>query len=456
MNKLKKLTFILALGLSFSGAQASDLRLDELFDSYSSGEGGEINARGGTVYSGGEFTARFNQPRVSVASLQSPSIKASCGGVDMYAGSFGFMSSDEVVQVARGVAQGAAVYFFDMAIESICSSCSKTMSKIQSWIQAANKFARNSCQNTNQFLKSLESEQDDASDAASTAGESTGLLSGVDDAADGYLNDLSEWVLSSDEDEGSDTNKVKNAKANSTVDKIGELSGISLGDFGFMDFGGSTNTESLTNMMLTLMGATVSYYDTEDKVTKVEPIERGLDPKDFFITQSPDLEYELVKCDNAACLDPVREDKVLEKSVRQFYREIVKTGFDEITNSTEQSDEVKKLQRLSGVQFSSYLDMANDDNIDHATMARWLADKITASAINQMGYGWELILKRLSSAQRDPQEGISLKGAFKEDAKEFRKALKEAQAELQKDISEQAKSIQVFIAANNLAGKNGS
>jgi len=454
--KFKTLTFILALGLGFSGAQASDLRLDELFDSYSSGSGGEINTRGGTVYSGGEFTARFNQPRVSVASLQSPSIKASCGGVDMYAGSFGFMSSDEIVQVARGVAQGAAVYFFDMAIESICSSCSKTMSKIQSWIQAANKFARNSCQNTNQFLKSLESEQEDASDAASTAGESTGLLAGVDDTADGYLNDLSEWVLSSDEDDGSDTNKVKNAKANSTVDKIGELSGISLGDFGFMDFGGSTNTESLTNMLLTLMGGTISYYDTAEQMTKVKPINRGLNPKDFFISQSPDLEYELITCNDADCINVGTEDRTLEKSVRQFYREIVKTGFDEIANSTEQSDEVRKLQRLSKVQFSSYLDMANKNNIDHATMARWLADKITASAINQMGYGFELILSRLSSAQRNPQEGISLKGAFKEDAREFRKALKEAHNELQKDINEQAKSIQVFLAANTLNKKKSS
>lgn len=455
MKTIKTVTFILALGLGFSTANASDLRLDELFDSYSSGDGGRINARGGTVYSGGEFTARFNQPRVSVASLQSPSISASCGGVDMYAGSFGFMSSDEVVQVARAAAQGASIYFFNMAIESICSSCAKTMNEIKAQIQTLNKFARNACQNTNRFLKTALQNEDDASDSASKAGEATGMLAGLDDAASGYIPDLSEYHLFSD-NVISDTNKSEKAKSNSTVDKIGALSGISLGDFGFMDFGGSTNTESLTNMMLTLMGATVSYYDTTSSKTETKPIPRGLNPRDFFISESRDSEYELVTCNNAQCIDTSREARVLEKSVREFYREIVLMAFEEISNNTDMSEEPKKLQKLSGVQFSSFLDMANKNNIAHPTMARWVADKITANAINQMGYGFELILSRLSSAERDPAEGISLKGAFKEDARKFRKALNDTRDELIKDINKQSEDIQVFIAANNLNDKQRS
>lgn len=145
MSKITALfTLIFSLGL-VSSAQASDLK--DLFDSFSSGSAGLYRASNGTHLYGGNITARIHQPQSrDVVGFTPPSLKAGCGGIDFYAGGFSMISGDEIVQMARGIAQGAAPYFFKLAITSICSNCGAAMEHLENRLANINEFARTSCE----------------------------------------------------------------------------------------------------------------------------------------------------------------------------------------------------------------------------------------------------------------------------------------------------------------------
>ncbi|MCI2286042.1 conjugal transfer protein TraH [Colwellia sp. MSW7] len=78
-------------------------------------------------------------------------MKSGCNGIDMFAGSFGLVSGDELVQVARGAAQGASLYFFNLAMSSVCPSCKEVMDNISKKIEQLNQWGRNSCENAIKF-----------------------------------------------------------------------------------------------------------------------------------------------------------------------------------------------------------------------------------------------------------------------------------------------------------------
>ncbi len=41
------------------------------------------------------------------------------------------INGDQLVQVARGIAQGAAIYAFNVAVSAICADCAATINDIQ-------------------------------------------------------------------------------------------------------------------------------------------------------------------------------------------------------------------------------------------------------------------------------------------------------------------------------------
>lgn len=145
---MTKLTALFTLFVSIGAAtpaHASDIK--DLFDSFSSGQAGAYKASNGTHLYGGNITARIHQPQSrDVVGFSPPSLKAGCGGIDFYAGSFSMISGDEVVQMARGIAQGAAPYFFKLAVSSICSNCSAAMEDLENRLAELNQFARTSCE----------------------------------------------------------------------------------------------------------------------------------------------------------------------------------------------------------------------------------------------------------------------------------------------------------------------
>jgi hypothetical protein len=80
-----------------------------------------------------------------IYSVQLPEWNAGCGGIDIFSGSFSLITKDEIVQIARGIAQGAPGYFFNLAIDSVCPSCGANMKELSDRLNSYNAMASDSC-----------------------------------------------------------------------------------------------------------------------------------------------------------------------------------------------------------------------------------------------------------------------------------------------------------------------
>ena len=58
-------------------------------------------------YSGGNIWTRFPQKNVNPVNLQLPGVKAGCGGIDVFSGSFSFINTDEIVAMLKATANNA-------------------------------------------------------------------------------------------------------------------------------------------------------------------------------------------------------------------------------------------------------------------------------------------------------------------------------------------------------------
>jgi len=90
-----------------------------------------------------------------------PSFNAGCGGIDLFAGSFSFISLDQFVNLLRAIAANAPGYAFEIALGAMCRDCLETMEALQKKIQALNQGYANSCQ----LAKGLVNDVADAFDA---------------------------------------------------------------------------------------------------------------------------------------------------------------------------------------------------------------------------------------------------------------------------------------------------
>ena len=89
-------------------------------------------------YSLGNIWTRFPQKTTSIANLQLPSARAGCGGIDLFAGSFSFINSSEIVAMLKAVANNAVGFAFKLAIDTVCPECSKVMDELAQKAQLMN------------------------------------------------------------------------------------------------------------------------------------------------------------------------------------------------------------------------------------------------------------------------------------------------------------------------------
>lgn len=147
--KLTKLNTSLLAGLFFSTVASAD-PMREIFDgmySYSVPSAGQMgNGRYGVNF--GSFSYRpkvTDDAQLLTAKLPRASV-GDCGEIDMFAGSFSFIGTDELTQMGRAIMQGAASYAFKVALAAISPLSAQQMEDLQQMLQDMNKFTRNACQ----------------------------------------------------------------------------------------------------------------------------------------------------------------------------------------------------------------------------------------------------------------------------------------------------------------------
>ena len=115
---------------------------------------GMVNATGAQAYStqrrgvitGGSIAIRSNMTNPNLMSFAPPSFKAGCNGIDFFGGSFSYINGAQFNQMLRNIAQAAAGYAFQLAIEGMCPTCGAVMNNLQKIMQTLNGVMKNSCE----------------------------------------------------------------------------------------------------------------------------------------------------------------------------------------------------------------------------------------------------------------------------------------------------------------------
>lgn len=142
---------------SFTPTQAKanniETKLQESFDAmvnYTPPSVHMGNRRG--VISGGSLSIRTPVNTIRPFSFQAPSMSIGCGGIDIFAGAFSFISKEQLVQVMRSIVTAAITYAFKLALTTMCPKCENMMADLQSRLQSWTEFMTNTCEATRNFM----------------------------------------------------------------------------------------------------------------------------------------------------------------------------------------------------------------------------------------------------------------------------------------------------------------
>jgi conjugative transfer pilus assembly protein TraH len=116
--------------------------------------GGGVNVSKPTFYEGqragyaglGSIQVRTRSRQTNLAHIQLPSVRAGCGGIDIFGGSFSFISQEELIKLMEAIMQNASGFAFELALESMSPAVQETVAKLRDLVQQVNSMNINSCE----------------------------------------------------------------------------------------------------------------------------------------------------------------------------------------------------------------------------------------------------------------------------------------------------------------------
>ena len=180
----RKIAAAVALGMSLTATVPA--KADVLSEMNRFWQGAAVNVTGPTAFNGqasghwtlGNLYLRAPVRSEQVATVSLPSFRAGCGGIDAFAGAFSFIDSDQLIAFGRAVAQNAAGFAFELALETISPVIAETMAKLRALAQWVNSQNLNSCETAQALVGALWSKNDRASASICAAiGTSQGIFS---------------------------------------------------------------------------------------------------------------------------------------------------------------------------------------------------------------------------------------------------------------------------------------
>lgn len=104
------------------------------------------------------------QPRNSqIANIQLPSVRSGCGGIDIFAGAFSFLSAEELIAMMEAIMANAAGFAFELALESLSPAVQEVVGKLRDLSQQVNSMNMNSCETGQLLVASVWPQTDAAS-----------------------------------------------------------------------------------------------------------------------------------------------------------------------------------------------------------------------------------------------------------------------------------------------------
>ena len=109
--------------MTATAASASDIFSKTLSGTTTIDKGGAMHSQSRSIYSLGGGMISYNAKKISLFSLDAPSISAGCSGINWHFGGFDFISMAEIQQMVEAISQSALGLVIDLAINVICPQC---------------------------------------------------------------------------------------------------------------------------------------------------------------------------------------------------------------------------------------------------------------------------------------------------------------------------------------------
>jgi hypothetical protein len=117
---------------------------------------------GGLLFDGAVWS-RFPQKNIQPFNIQLPHARAGCGGIDLFAGSFSFINTAELVAMLKATANNALGFAFKLAIDTISPEIGKVMDELAQKVQQMNQMNISSCETAQALVGGLWPTSDTAS-----------------------------------------------------------------------------------------------------------------------------------------------------------------------------------------------------------------------------------------------------------------------------------------------------
>ncbi|MDY0300858.1 MAG: conjugal transfer protein TraH [Trichlorobacter sp.] len=116
------------------------------FDNKTSTSGGYYAGQQRGYLYGGSYSARWATNQTGpLLSFNPPKARAGCGGIDFYMGSLSFLQPDQLVEKFQTILQNSAGLAFDMALQTLCPTCSQIMKDLEALSDTLNALAMDDC-----------------------------------------------------------------------------------------------------------------------------------------------------------------------------------------------------------------------------------------------------------------------------------------------------------------------
>ena len=158
--KLSKTLLSVLIGMTMAAPSYSSFlsdQTDKMFNETLSNvtTPGAYETRQRGVLTGGQYTAHNRIRNVQLFSFSLPSISAGCGGIDIFAGSFSFINSDQLVALMRSIASNAVSYAFSVALETMSPTIKGVVDVLNDLAQKVNSSNINSCRIAQGFVNDI-------------------------------------------------------------------------------------------------------------------------------------------------------------------------------------------------------------------------------------------------------------------------------------------------------------
>lgn len=216
--------------------------------------GGAYNGQSAGYYSAGNLFARTKVKNTNLGSLQLPSYRAGCGGIDMFAGSFSFINSDQLISVMNAIGANATSFAFKLALDTLSPQIGQQIAELQKTIQDINSFQINSCEQAAALVGGAWPASDEASKSVcASIGNHRGIFSDYAAAKHNCATGgRRASTLASDGDE------YKNVKTENT-----NIAWKAIKDSNLFGSGGSFDTE-MAELFMTLSGTVIMKAGAND------------------------------------------------------------------------------------------------------------------------------------------------------------------------------------------------